>query len=81
MQLSTYHFNRNADAPTRHDDGELLFMKPWEEQEPFDAFLDFVSQQELSKGNKAVDEVRYAQTRKATHSYSLKPANSHKFRE
>ena len=39
-----------------------MFVKPWEEQQPFDSFVDFVSQQELS-GERAVEEVRYAQTR------------------
>jgi jumonji domain-containing protein 7 len=44
----------------------LLFVKPWEEQQPFEEFIDFVSQQ----GNRAAasttseeKEIRYAQTR------------------
>jgi jumonji domain-containing protein 7 len=54
--------NRNADSPTRDEGGELLFVKPWEEQQPFDGFVDFVAKQELS-GSHEVEEVRYAQTR------------------
>ncbi len=53
---------RNADSPTRNKDGELLFVKPWEEQQPFLDLIDFISEQEKS-GKEAVTEVRYAQTR------------------
>lgn len=51
----------NADSPTMNDDGNLVFVKPWEESQPFPEFVDFVSQQEL-RGRKG-EEVRYAQTR------------------
>lgn len=53
--------DRNADSPTRNEDGELLFVKPWEEQQPFDDFVDFVAKQE--KEGRDHLEVRYAQTR------------------
>jgi hypothetical protein len=51
----------NADSPTRNKDGKLVFVKPWEEQQPFTEFIDFVSEQE--KSGEEVAEVRYAQTR------------------
>ena len=38
-----------------------MFVKPWEEQQTFDEFIDFVIQQEKS-GERGC-EVRYAQTR------------------
>ncbi|KAM0131024.1 hypothetical protein ACHAO1_007529 [Botrytis cinerea] len=50
----------NADSPTLNDDGELVFVKPWEESQSFPDFVDFVSQQELHERNE--EEVRYAQT-------------------
>ena len=53
---------RNADSPTTNETGELLFVKPWEEQQPFEEFVDFVAYQEL-RGKKDRREVRYAQTR------------------
>jgi jumonji domain-containing protein 7 len=41
-----------------------MFVKPWEEQQSFEEFVDFVSKQELSKVPvESVTEVRYAQTR------------------
>jgi len=54
---------RNADSPTRIKDGEVVFVKPWEEQQSFEEFIDFVTEQEKS-GLEEVEEVRYAQTRK-----------------
>lgn len=54
--------NRNADSPTRNKDGDLVFVKPWEEQQSFTDFVDFISEQEKS-AKEEVDEVRYAQTR------------------
>ncbi|KAE9372355.1 Clavaminate synthase-like protein [Stipitochalara longipes BDJ] len=51
----------NADSPTRNKEGELVFVKPWEEQQRFSEFIDFISSQEKS-GHNAVSEVRYAQT-------------------
>lgn len=39
---------RNADSPTKGEDGELLFVKPWEEQQSFENFIDFIIEQELS---------------------------------
>ncbi|KAG0648810.1 Jumonji domain-containing 7 [Hyphodiscus hymeniophilus] len=46
----------NADAPAEDEDGELLFVKPWEEQQLFEEFVDFVSQQQL-RGEKEIKEV------------------------
>jgi hypothetical protein len=54
--------SRNADSPTRNAEGELIFVKPWEEQQPFSSFIDFISSQELHS-SPFVPEVRYAQTR------------------
>jgi len=51
----------NADSPTRNKDGDLLFVKPWEEQQLFADFIDFISAQEKS-GQEEVAQVRYAQT-------------------
>ncbi|RFU34941.1 hypothetical protein B7463_g1424, partial [Scytalidium lignicola] len=50
----------NADSPTPDEDGNIIFVKPLEEQQPFGEFLDFVMNQELSGGPSG--EVRYAQT-------------------
>lgn len=55
--------NSNADSPTRNQEGELIFVKPWEEQQPFSTFIDFVSSQELLPSSPSVSEVHYAQTR------------------
>jgi jumonji domain-containing protein 7 len=52
---------RNADSPTRNKDGELVFVKPGEEQQVFSEFVDFVSEQE--KTGFPMAEIRYAQTR------------------
>ena len=39
-------------------------MKPWEERESFEDFVDFVTEQELGGMTvESVSEVRYAQTR------------------
>lgn len=55
---------RNADSPTQNKDGKLLFVKPWEEQQPFDKLIDFIREQELSGITlESVQEVKYAQTR------------------
>lgn len=43
------------------DDGTKLFVKPWEEQQPFSEFLDYIISQE--KSGSFQGEVRYAQTR------------------
>lgn len=51
----------NADSPTRNAEGELIFVKPWEEQQTFSSFIDFISSQELHS-SPSVPEVRYAQT-------------------
>ncbi|KAF8849871.1 phospholipase A2 [Acephala macrosclerotiorum] len=50
----------NADSPTLNEEGELLFVKPHEEQQPFNEFVDYVANQERTGG--MTDEVRYAQT-------------------
>jgi jumonji domain-containing protein 7 len=52
---------RNADSPTHNKDGELVFVKPWEEQQVFSEFADFLSEQE--KTGSSMAEIRYAQTR------------------
>ncbi|KAK3685616.1 cupin-like domain-containing protein [Podospora appendiculata] len=53
----------NADAPTPHGpDGSLVFAKPWEEDQPFGEFLDYVVQQERGDSLQQNTEVRYAQT-------------------
>lgn len=52
----------NADSPTLNEDGNLVFVKPWEEPELFPEFIDYVSQQELH-GRREGEEIRYAQTR------------------
>ncbi|TVY84234.1 JmjC domain-containing protein [Lachnellula suecica] len=51
----------NADAPVESDNGELLFVKPWEEEQEFGEFVDFLVEQE-SMGKRDGEEVRYAQT-------------------
>ncbi|KAL0944065.1 phospholipase a2 [Colletotrichum truncatum] len=50
----------NADAPTQHGDGNVVFAKPHEEDENFEEFLNYVIDQERSKDT--TSEVRYAQT-------------------
>ncbi|KAH8801572.1 cupin-like domain-containing protein [Xylogone sp. PMI_703] len=50
----------NADSPTPDEEGNLVFVKPLEEQQPFDEFLTFVTAQELT--GEPSEEVRYAQT-------------------
>ncbi|EKD19977.1 phospholipase A2 protein family [Drepanopeziza brunnea f. sp. 'multigermtubi' MB_m1] len=61
---------RNADSPVLSPSGELLFVKPHEEQQPFSQFLDFIIAQEKSLSSRSISpstqppggEVRYAQT-------------------
>jgi jumonji domain-containing protein 7 len=61
-------WQRNADSPTEDNNGEVLFVKPWEEQQPFDNFVDFLTEQELSGVIvESIEEVRYAQTRTSTY--------------
>jgi hypothetical protein len=50
---------RNAD-PTVIQDGGLLFVKPWEEEQLFSNFLEYITRQELEGIN--LGEIRYAQT-------------------
>jgi hypothetical protein len=59
--------DRNADSPTKDPESEeLLFVKPWEERQKFEDFIDFVSKQERSRSpRETVKEVRYAQTRES----------------
>ncbi|KAK3327919.1 cupin-like domain-containing protein [Cercophora scortea] len=54
----------NADAPTpQGPDGSLVFAKPWEEDQQFGEFLNYVVQQEQGDSQKQQNtEVRYAQT-------------------
>ncbi|KAK3359963.1 cupin-like domain-containing protein [Lasiosphaeria hispida] len=51
----------NADAPTTYKDGSLVFAKPWEEDQPFPDFLDYVIRQEKRETENS-EEIRYAQT-------------------
>lgn len=67
MFLADSLLYRNADSPTVNDEGELVFVKPWEEEQSFDTFLDFVTSQELtscipSHKYRQEEEIRYAQT-------------------
>lgn len=58
-------FNSNADSPTKSPkDGNTVFVKPHEEDQPFDQFLEYVVRQETDPGFPTDSEVRYAQTRK-----------------
>jgi peptidyl-lysine (3S)-dioxygenase / protease len=66
---------RNADAPTKNQDGELIFVKPWEEQQSFPEFIDFISSQELRSPSSSGSEVRYAQTR-SSHVIPFSPLSS-----
>ncbi|KAJ9142741.1 JmjC domain-containing protein 7 [Pleurostoma richardsiae] len=52
----------NADSPTRLENGSLVFAKPWEEDQAFPEFLDYVIRQERDPSFPADAEVRYAQT-------------------
>ncbi|RDW94805.1 putative phospholipase a2 protein [Coleophoma crateriformis] len=54
-------------ALTPKGHGDLVFVKPWEEEQSFDTFLDFVTRQELSSHDISDEpredkEIRYAQT-------------------
>jgi jumonji domain-containing protein 7 len=62
---ATANSSRNADSPTENSDGEMLFVKPWEEQQTFERFIDFVVEQERNNTSRQElkYEVRYAQTR------------------
>ncbi|KAL1850409.1 hypothetical protein Daus18300_012943 [Diaporthe australafricana] len=51
----------NADAPTRDGKGELVFAKPWEEDQPFSDFVQYVARQETD-ASFPQGEIRYAQT-------------------
>lgn len=55
---------RNADAPIRDGKGELVFAKPWEEDQPFSDFVQYVARQETDTSFPQGSEIRYAQTRK-----------------
>lgn len=61
LQRSLFIVFRNADSPTLNGEGELIFVKPYEEQQPFDKFVDYVANQE--KSGDMTGEVKYAQTR------------------
>ncbi|KAH6680686.1 cupin-like domain-containing protein [Halenospora varia] len=50
----------NADSPTKNEKGEVVFVKPHEEEQSFSDFIDFVSNQE--KTGIVDGEIRYAQT-------------------
>lgn len=60
----TLHIHRNADSPVGFGDGTLKFVKPLEEDQLFEEFLDYVTSQELS--HTPSGDVRYAQTRQHT---------------
>ncbi|KAG9236579.1 cupin-like domain-containing protein [Amylocarpus encephaloides] len=51
----------NADSPARGPNGDLLFVKPHEEEQDFTTFLDFIITQEKN-GRLPNQEIRYAQT-------------------
>jgi len=53
----------NADSPVSSEDGRSLFVKPHEEEQPFEEFLSFISGQELHDSGVEAQEVRYAQSR------------------
>lgn len=59
---------RNADAVVSLQDGRLVFAEPYERNEEFPDFLDYV-QKSSSKGKEDTANVKYAQTR--TLIYSL----------
>ncbi|KAL1878063.1 hypothetical protein VTK73DRAFT_8114 [Phialemonium thermophilum] len=52
----------NADSCTEHSDYGLVFAKPWEEDQPFSDFLQYVIRQETDPSFPPDSEVRYAQT-------------------
>lgn len=61
---------RNADSPTEDEegDGQVVFVKPCEEQQEFNELIDFITEQECSGATvESVPEVRYAQTRGSLH--------------
>ena len=68
MYLTPHEQYRNADSPTETPDGEVVFAKPWEEDQPFPDFLDYVIRQEKEDASApgVESEVRYAQTRKSS---------------
>jgi hypothetical protein len=64
----------NADSPLTRDDGSLVFVKPWEEDQKFVDFIQYLTQQELNSESQG-EEVRYAQTRKYAVEISIEHAN------
>lgn len=66
----SFTFISNADAPTHDQNGELIFAKPWEEDQPFPEFLDYVRSQETDPSFAQGSEIRYAQTRQYEHIFS-----------
>lgn len=61
----------NADAPTFSPTyGSKVISKPHEEEQPFSEFLDHVIRQETDPAFPRDAEVRYAQTRQPTLSFS-----------
>ncbi|CAK7263176.1 hypothetical protein SEPCBS57363_000435 [Sporothrix epigloea] len=56
--------NGYADAPTLGPEDEVIFAKPWEEEQAFPDFLDYVVRQEKGQLDPSA-ETRYAQTREA----------------
>lgn len=58
--------NSNADSPTvSPKDGSTVFVKPHEEDQSFEQFLEYIVQQESDPDFPANAEVRYAQTRES----------------
>ena len=51
---------RNADSPVAIGGGKLKFVKPLEEDQTFEEFLEYITTQELTCTE---GDVRYAQTR------------------
>jgi len=63
--LTEHWILRNADSPTTREDGSIVFAKPWQEDQSFPEFIDYVVRQETDPESLPTDsEVRYAQTRK-----------------
>ncbi|KAH6649145.1 putative phospholipase [Truncatella angustata] len=52
----------NADAPTLDAQGNLIFAKPHEEDQTFEEFIDYLTEQEDDPSCSDTLEVRYAQT-------------------
>ncbi|CAK7223136.1 hypothetical protein SEUCBS140593_005135 [Sporothrix eucalyptigena] len=72
--------NGYADAPTIGPDGEVIFAKPWEEDQAFPEFLDYVVQQEKGQLD-ASAETRYAQTQNDNLRHEYASVFSHVYKD